>query len=207
MIQTRSDQRELHGSWEGIARTVPKVGGPRRIGPSAGEAGAEVQYAGREEKTDTPSILVVGHQFPSYIMVYEAPQLVCSRGMAGRTCEAVEALVINNSAALAFCSAPPTVWCDRLSERSRHGPPRKRPLLKDIMFSGCPVSTDYHLFAATAYRPGAGPTHFPSRTRGPIVGHCCSAVSSSRHGGFVESVRATARQVPRGTPAAPRRFA
>jgi hypothetical protein len=64
---------------------------------------------GSEEKTDTLSILVVGHQVPIYIMVYEAPQLVCSRGMAGRTCEAAEALVINNSAALAFCSAPPTV--------------------------------------------------------------------------------------------------
>jgi hypothetical protein len=42
----------------------------KRIGPSAGgKAGAEVQCAGREEKADTLLILVVGRQFPIYIMV------------------------------------------------------------------------------------------------------------------------------------------
>jgi hypothetical protein len=72
--------------------------------PAPGRLGPKYNMPGREEKTDTLSALVVGHQVPNYIMVYEAPQLVCSRGMAGRTCEAAEALVINNGAG--FCSAP-----------------------------------------------------------------------------------------------------
>jgi hypothetical protein len=57
---------------------------PKKRPQHRGEAGAEVQRAGREEKADTLSILVVGHQFPIYIMVYEAPQLVCNRHFAGR---------------------------------------------------------------------------------------------------------------------------
>jgi hypothetical protein len=32
MTQTRSDQREPHEFWEAVARTVPKVGGPKRNG-------------------------------------------------------------------------------------------------------------------------------------------------------------------------------
>jgi hypothetical protein len=53
-------------------------------------------------------------------------------------------------------------------------------LLKDSILSGCPVSTDYHhLFAfGTLIR------------RRAIAGLCCSAVSSSRHNGFIGNVTA-----------------